>query len=306
MKQSIYKTALEDYLNGESTDKIKTVIENMTAAEFIATCKAIGGVSCETILSGIGIDTTDKTQGMIRLLDSFDNLVRICDKVLTRLDITGNGANLAGNRVENTYATYKFQTELVGRVDVMLTVTTVPVSDEIIIDKPVIDTSDSTVSESVKGFDSIGLSDGSHGMAVDATGDGVSVDKFIGMLQFSVDGAISSEATVYDKDGNLKTAGLVCTGDKLIITAFNGIDYTSVEHVVVIIGDINGDGMTDIADAIKLSNYYRDADSVNMSEAQQLAADLNNDGEIDIADAVKMANKHNNWTEYNSKYSTNN
>lgn len=305
-KRAVYKAALEEYLAGEGTDKIAQVIEGMTVAEFIATCKTIGSLSCETILEGIDVDVSDKTHGMISLFNSYSNLVRICDKVLTRLDITGNGSNLAGNKVENTYATYKFQTELVGRINVTLTITTVP-SGKIIFDMPNIDISDSVVAESIKGFTGIEMAGGESGFAIDAAVDGISVESFLSMLNVNVDGAINATAAIYDADGNPKTAGLVCTGDTLVITAFDGVDDILKEYTVVIIGDSNGNGRADIGDSVKISNYFIYEEDAGMSEAQILACDLNGNGRVDIGDAVKLSVKFTaDWEEYNSSYSSNN
>jgi len=306
MTRAIYKAAIEEYLNGEGSDKIVQIIEQLSVADLIATCKAIGGVSCETILTDIGLDTSDNTLGMISLLNSYGQLVSICDKALTRLDITGNSSNLAGNKVEGTYATYRLQTELVNRVSVTLSITTAPLSDQMIFDKPTIDTTDAVVAETVKGFkNDVALSDGTVGMIVDATGTGISVETFLNALKYSVDGAIETGAIVYDKDGNVKTSGLVCTGDKLVISAFNGVDTTYDEHVIVITGDVNGTGFTDVGDAVKLSNLFNDPDTSELSAAQKMAADLNANGIFDVGDAVKLSNKFND-TGYNSSFASGN
>ena len=306
MKKAVYKAALEEYLDGNGANKIKDIIENMTAAEFIATCKTVGGLSCETILKGIGIDTTEKTQGMINLFNSYSTLVRICDKVLTRLDITGNGASLAGHKVANTYATYKFQTELVNRVSVTLTITTVPQADDLIFEAPGFDMSDNEIASSVKGFNNITLANGSNGFAMDATANGISIESFLAMLNINVEGAIDVTATMYDANGQEKTSGLVCTGDVFVIVAFDGIKYTTAEHTIVVLGDSNGNGKSDIGDAIKMSDYYTKKDAAGLTEAQILACDLNGNGKVDIGDAIKLSDKYTNWEEYDSSYSSNN
>ena len=65
-------------------------------------------------------------------------------------------------------------------------------------------------------------------------------------------------------------------------TSFNIIvERTSV---TVKIGDINGDGEVDIADAILIMKY--DAGLTVIDDTVNKAADVNQDGEIDIADAI--------------------
>jgi hypothetical protein len=52
-------------------------------------------------------------------------------------------------------------------------------------------------------------------------------------------------------------------------------------------GDVNGDGVLDIADAVAIVNYIVDKPNSSFDVA---AADVNNDGTVDIADAVKIVN----------------
>lgn len=52
-------------------------------------------------------------------------------------------------------------------------------------------------------------------------------------------------------------------------------------------GDVNGDGVLDIADAVAIVNYIVGKPNPSFDVA---AADVNNDGTVDIADAVKIVN----------------
>ena len=52
-------------------------------------------------------------------------------------------------------------------------------------------------------------------------------------------------------------------------------------------GDVNGDGTTDIADALLISRY--DAGLITMTSEQIRVADINEDGSADIADALMIA-----------------
>lgn len=54
-----------------------------------------------------------------------------------------------------------------------------------------------------------------------------------------------------------------------------------------IIGDTNGDGTADIADALMISRY--DAGLITMNSTQIAVSDVNGDGNADIADALKIA-----------------
>ena len=50
-----------------------------------------------------------------------------------------------------------------------------------------------------------------------------------------------------------------------------------------LMGDVNGDGEIDAADAGLISRY--DAGFITLTAEQLLAGDVNNDGEVDAADA---------------------
>jgi hypothetical protein len=68
------------------------------------------------------------------------------------------------------------------------------------------------------------------------------------------------------------------------------VSYLSnVDNQVGIAGDINGDGVVDITDAVALINRYLSGttDTLNLS-----IADMNNDGVVDITDAVAIVNKY--------------
>ena len=63
----------------------------------------------------------------------------------------------------------------------------------------------------------------------------------------------------------------------------------NVDNPEAISGDLNGDGVVDITDAVALINRYLSGttDTLDMS-----VADLNSDGVIDITDAVAIVNKY--------------
>lgn len=64
-------------------------------------------------------------------------------------------------------------------------------------------------------------------------------------------------------------------------------DYFTYQSPSYILGDANGDGSVDIADAVCIVNYVVGKPNTLFNEA---AADANDDGDIDIADAVHIVN----------------
>lgn len=74
------------------------------------------------------------------------------------------------------------------------------------------------------------------------------------------------------------------------LVRFNEVFYTdhfTYQIPSVVLGDANGDGDVDIADAVYIVNYVVGKPSPDFNEA---AADVNGDGDIDIADAVQIVN----------------
>ena len=55
----------------------------------------------------------------------------------------------------------------------------------------------------------------------------------------------------------------------------------------IVFGDVNFDGVVDIADALMISRY--DAGLTQLDEKQLFAGDVNGDGEVDIADALMIS-----------------
>lgn len=88
---------------------------------------------------------------------------------------------------------------------------------------------------------------------------------------------------ICDKNGNEKT-GRVATGDKLNIYDNNGNIKTSL--CVVIYGDINGDGVVDLLDIVRLKKYI--VGSISLDSEYLEAADANRNGSSDILDIVAI------------------
>ena len=53
------------------------------------------------------------------------------------------------------------------------------------------------------------------------------------------------------------------------------------------IGDINGDGVINVADLVLLSRYIAELET--LTDTQLKAADVNGDGKVNIADLVRLA-----------------
>lgn len=313
-----YKGALETYLADKGTDAVVEAIERMTVAELIAACKALDGITCEQMLTAVGVELGEQTEGILSIYRSYDEFINICSKVLKRLDVTGNGANLAGNKVAGTYATYVFDTELVNRINVTIKITTVATTGTVIIGKPSLDLSGigsigpggSTFpavggAEYIKGYESIKLPSGLNAMLIDAGINGLTVEGFLSVFNVETDGAISYKLKVRNHAGVEVTGDtLIGTGFTFTIMAYNGINYQSETHTLVIAGDTNGNGRIEVGDALGITSVFKG--DTQWSEIEEKAGDLNRDGEIDILDAAALVIKYKDFENYESAYAPNN
>lgn len=90
---------------------------------------------------------------------------------------------------------------------------------------------------------------------------------------------------VYNPENELKTSGIIGTGDKVIYEKNN----LKTEYTIIILGDINNDGKITISDVSKLYNHYTKRITIK-EEYYILASDLNNDHNITISDVSKIYN----------------
>ena len=297
-KKQAYVAALVEYLSGENSSAIMAALEKMSTKELIAAFKAIDNVSCEKLLTSIGINVDNQTTELVRLFGAYDQIVSIGSKVLAKLGVTGNSATLAGHKVSGSFATYRFATEVVGDMNVSLTITTVAKFGEIKVEDFGI--ADTVTKETLNSFrNDIEFANGSVGVALDVASEGMKVRDFVALFNLDIVGALRTNIEVIDKNGALKSYDdLVSTGDTLIVTAFDGlVEYIVMERVVAIVGDTDGDGVTDSKDAYAIAML--EAGVAEMDEVAMVAADINGNGVLDIGDAAKICYKAaSDWADY--------
>ena len=102
--------------------------------------------------------------------------------------------------------------------------------------------------------------------------------------------------TIPSKNGNYEVYWIKEDGTKVDMNAtYNNENYEfTTDHFSVyalvensLLGDTNGDGEVNIADALMISRY--DAGLITLNKAQLSVSDVNKDGEVDIADALVIS-----------------
>jgi beta-N-acetylglucosaminidase len=92
----------------------------------------------------------------------------------------------------------------------------------------------------------------------------------------------TAEITVMDANGNKKSGALV-TGDKVVIKTLTSASTT---FEIAINGDVNGDGVVDIKDLLRVQKHL--LGTVNLSGVTSVAADDNYDGKINVQDLLRI------------------
>ena len=80
-----------------------------------------------------------------------------------------------------------------------------------------------------------------------------------------------------------KTNGTVCTGDTLVLSTFTSPATT---YVLVVNGDLNGDGVSDIKDLLKLQKHL--LGTHKLDGILLIAADNNYDSSVDVVDLLRI------------------
>lgn len=96
--------------------------------------------------------------------------------------------------------------------------------------------------------------------------------------------------TCFNKAGNIVSGGIIGTGQRISITPTkNNDDKNTYTVMIVVKGDVNGDGKISALDYVKVRNKLDGKNYLNNYETQ--GADVNSDNKISALDYVKIRNQ---------------
>ena len=93
-----------------------------------------------------------------------------------------------------------------------------------------------------------------------------------------------AKVTWFNSSGKQKTSGIVSSGDKINIKT----DREEKNYIVIIYGDVNGDGKITASDYVMIKNDIMDVKK--LSTLEKYYADANKDGKINASDYVSIKN----------------
>ncbi len=93
-----------------------------------------------------------------------------------------------------------------------------------------------------------------------------------------------AEVTYYNKSRELKTSGIIASGDRIKIKT----DREEKEYGIILYGDVSGDGKITSADYIAIKNHIMDVKKLDNIE--KTYADANKDGVVSSADYIAIKN----------------
>ena len=85
-----------------------------------------------------------------------------------------------------------------------------------------------------------------------------------------------------------QTTAITTTSTTTTTTPFTTTSTTTTTEPAFKLGDVDGNGMIEVADAVLVLTYYAKSAAGIPSTIDFRLADVNQDGKIDVADAVKI------------------
>ena len=122
---------------------------------------------------------------------------------------------------------------------------------------------------------------------------GIAPDALKELVVFTADHARSVDLEV-DTGGK----ALAATGSRLTVKAENPVsqEVAQVSYTLVIMGDVNQNGQTDVGDAVLILSRMMEGEN-ELDGNQREAADMNRNGQMDVGDAVLVLRKQFTWND---------
>lgn len=291
--QTAFIEALKTYTETKQTKLIKQAIDGLTTAEAVAALKK-ANVDFDKVLELLaakGVDTSalgsEKT-----LENTYHAILTVLYRALNYADITG-GSKKIGEFETGEYGVYDLSKTYKSRITMHLNLKLVDESDLPTISDPIV-SKDGTIVKGAK------VDTQNKRIILDTCLDGITEAQFRAIISYQPQNATAEDVVLtFSKTNTYKNAERICNG--CVVTAkavtANGISE-EVVYTVIILGDVNSDGLVKINDAAQVSRAL--SGSQQLDDIQLLAADMTQDGALKINDGSRLAVKLDKWDSYSS------
>ena len=134
---------------------------------------------------------------------------------------------------------------------------------------------------------------------LDTCPEGITEAQFRAIINYHPENATADDVQLtFSKLKEFKNAMRICNG--CVVTAKAVTDNGTSEEVVytvIILGDLSGDGILKVNDAVQ---SVKALNGTELDTMQRMAADMSQDGVFKINDAVLLMKKLDNWDNYSS------
>lgn len=117
-------------------------------------------------------------------------------------------------------------------------------------------------------------------------GAGVSAGYLQNLAVGTTIGTIKTKLNDYTVSINASDNDIIKTGQEIVITD----SKKTYKYIIVVKGDIDGDGKLGATDYVKIKNYIMEKSGSELNPYQSLAADVDGDGNIKATDYVRIKN----------------
>ncbi len=287
--------AIETYYAENRVAPMKDIVDNTTIAQLLGAFKNVNrSTNFAAMVAKLGMDDVI-TVDVIELMNDYRPVILVAAKALNALEVTGPSTKLSAFATEGENGSYDLSKALerVGTIKVFGYDLAVEGSLKVVLF--------ALEPELIDGEVSISENENIYGSKVDEENKLIYLDVVAGgidadlLAQLIAHGAINADKVEVKFDESNLMNNKVVNGATVEIIASNNISSVmdSVTYTVIILGDVNCDGLNDVGDSVALMYHcMKEYDlSEKIGEHALLAADMNFAQGLDVADAVLIMRK---------------
>ena len=294
-------TALETWFTTENASALKLVIGNSSVEQlFAAVCSIRRDTDMEALVQSLGVDSA-LSIALQKKLNANHNLLTYLSNRLQRMQVTGTSQKVSSFEMQNAYGVYDFSSLVkdAGFVSIMGMPYTLDtkLQVELFNNDPKLD--DGNIQINVDGSVILGskLDTVNKIIYLDTAVQGITVEQFNMQVVHGAINATKVKAEFAESTADYKGVILrdgkyyVVNGAKVTFVASNNTSsqVAKTEYTVVLLGDVNSDGRTDISDSVYIKRHVQK--TVELTGWALMATDVNRDGKCDISDDVMIKRK---------------